>query len=514
MRQKLLFLAWVLFYPYDASLPELELAAPQALVQCLQTPPPPPAEGGEVGANAAPEHHAREECDCAHVAQSLFDVNYRAAIIEHCRQQARQLIGDAFLAFHVHPREGTCVVETCRTCRGRASPWYAAVFAPGGRGEWDTFAPRPVCPSHQLALLPDYTPVATDQAAEFMRVFGPTPLRHDQALRDLRAECSTTAHRLIATVCFGDACDEWSKFSTPRCHVSLETPSNPASMEYLHAPACGIHDLYYCPPSVPLAIRTAYKAGSRSATLWAAMIEGLLPHLVTAQRTLSAALAVGSEGGTMNRYYHEVMEHEDNRLGCTNDASLYSYNLALQHVGMNRLGLPLSLCPACCRSGLARLRVVFVRSPFARLWSNYRQWRNDRCGEGATACPEPFGSVTFRNFVGELLAPAGANATLFNRDDVRHAAPALESAVAKGEVAFLLEDPAASLRRIEAALCAPPFRHCAPLPRFPGPGSESLLADASTTHPATAAASEEWTPDMHRLVEGRYAHDLAAASFA
>eukprot|EP00439_Symbiodinium_sp_Y106_P062635 s642_g9.t1 len=42
------------------------------------------------------------------------------------------------------------------------------------------------------------------------------------------------------------------------------------------------------------------------------------------------------------------------------------------------LGLPLALCPTCCREGTARLRVVTLRNPFARLASYWREWKQRR----------------------------------------------------------------------------------------------------------------------------------------
>merc|ERR1712232_1254473 len=278
---------------------------------------------------------------------------------------------------------------------------------------------------------------------------------------------------------------------------TLGNPVQPWDMDHLHAGACSIHDEFYCPPTVPLALRTSYKAGSRSTATWAAMLEGLLPHLTTAHRTLSAILESGGHG-VIGRYIHDWISHEEARLGCTAGAELTGVSKAVQHFTFGRIGLPMSLCPTCCRSAAGRLRVVYLRNPYLRLTSYWEHWRRKECQSQWILCP--YKSWSFRQYIEQILDPS-PNRTLFNRDDLRHVAPTLEGPLEQlGSIAFRLEDPQGSIARIERALCAEPYLYCSPLPPFPRPSSDS----------PRSLNEVDWLPHMRALVEARYQHDLDA----
>lgn len=433
-------------------------------------------------------------CSCAHVTDEAVSSE---AAAEGCAARALALRaseeaeegnegaggggGRALFAFHVREHSldagiSRCVVERCEgeECTLPADADFSCLALPDPSPAWRTYAPRDLCPegAGATAVLAEVGTMAAagTGAAEFTRVFGPTLLRHDQVLRGLHAECSLTAHRVAAEVCFtgaGTSCDVWSKYALPRCHVSLGLPYDPTDASFLYAPACERTGQMFCPPTVPVALQVTLKAGSRSAVVWAAMLEGLTSALVAARRTLAAALSEGAgtggaSEGRLRRYVLEWLEHEEARLGCTEEASLFSISRALHmFADEGKLGLPLALCPTCCQTAAARLRVIFLRSPLSRLRSFYRGYWEPRKGhllEGG-----------FPRWVELILRDGATNTTLFEATDLDHVAPALRAPPdpASPFVIFTMEDVAGSLRRMERALCAEPFRHCAPLPPFP-----------------------------------------------
>merc|ERR1740129_2135466 len=81
-------------------------------------------------------------------------------------------------------------------------------------------------------------------------------------------------------------------------------------MNFLTAHSCADTQQLYCPPGVPIAIQATLKSGSRSAALWAAMLEGLLPALVAARRTIAAQLQNEGTTYTFERFGHEWLQHE------------------------------------------------------------------------------------------------------------------------------------------------------------------------------------------------------------
>merc|ERR1712113_18747 len=99
-------------------------------------------------------------------------------------------------------------------------------------------------------------------------------------------------------------------------------------MGFLYAPACERSEQFLCPPNVPIAIRPALKAGSRATVLWASMIEGIWQHLVTMRRTLTAELSESSQGSIW-RFLREWIEHEEMRLGCSRESTMFSMTRTL-----------------------------------------------------------------------------------------------------------------------------------------------------------------------------------------
>merc|ERR1719198_2198369 len=80
-----------------------------------------------------------------------------------------------------------------------------------------------------------------------------------------------------------------------------------------------------------------------------------------------------------------------------------------------RVGLPLSYCPTCCRTGAGRLRIIMLRSPLARMQSYYHKYWSNSKGHLL-----PGG---FDRWVEEVLGSGARNSTLFEADDLDHVAP-------------------------------------------------------------------------------------------
>ncbi|CAE8615180.1 unnamed protein product [Polarella glacialis] len=267
-------------------------------------------------------------------------------------------------------------------------------------------------------------------------------------------------------------------------------------MGFLTAHAYG---QFFCPPTVPVAIQPTPKAGSRSLGVWAAQIEGLMPGLVAARRAITSLLQAGGENPSYERYTKEWLEHEMLRLQCSFEAWEASANAVMGKYLADdwpTLGVPLELCPTVCQRGIARLRVVMLRSPFARLASYYRfDWRKRR-GDVALG-------ATFDHWIEVALGPE-TNESLLDAYDALHIRPVFDRPHLSSEVIFLVEDPVGSIRRVEDALCAEPFRYCNPLPPFP----------AGIAGARNRASQVEWTDRARQLVESRYQHDLAAQEAA
>ncbi|CAJ1460200.1 unnamed protein product [Effrenium voratum] len=356
---------------------------------------------------------------------------------------------------------------------------------------------------------------------EFVRLFGPLRLQ-GQMFQTMQTECSVatsdmlieyyfvrlrirchlpctwfpsseaTAHRAVAKICFGDECDEWSKYSLPRCHVSLGLPYEFGDSNFLYAPACERTQQFYCPPGLPVALQLTLKAGSRSATVWAAMLEGLMPAVVSARRTLAVAMSGSAAGySRVARYAQEWLEHEEMRLGCSPDLALFSISRGLHMLSDGRVGLPMGLCPTCCRTGAGRLRVVFVRSPLARLSSFFHGYWFPQKGH---LLKEE--TSQFQQWVRLILSPVASASPLFEASDLDHVRPAFTESLSDKHVVFCIEDVAGSLRRVETALCKR-FGHCTPLPSFPAVRSKP-------------AKFEQLAPDVEQLLKSRFHHDFLA----
>lgn len=437
-------------------------------------------------------------------------------------------------AFHLVPGAGEgvlrCIVARCDS--GAAVPQDGAVDK-----DWQSYAPQDLCPGGRgmPAVLAESMPLSLDDAGlsdsarvplglakvEFQRLFGPGLIRRDQRLKGMRTECSSESHRVAAEVCFGDSdenCDEWSKYSLPRCHISLSLPFEPMSEGFLYAPACERKGQLYCPPGLPIALQLTLKAGSRSANVWAAMLEGLLPALSFARRNLAVALSDSGEAGggqsRLGRYVQEWLEHDESRLGCTPETALFSVMRGLHlFAESGRIGLPLSLCPTCCRSGAGRLRVIFIRNPLLRLRSFFKgYWAPLK----RHLLPPSLlsGADDFETWVFLILGPGRSNHTLFESTDLDHVAPALRlplgemsSETGVRPVVFSVEDTKASLRRVERALCGPPFFHCTPLPEFPGvQGTARSKSPSGDRHLSVESLPDEVRP----LVLQHFRHDFDA----
>ncbi|CAE7539082.1 unnamed protein product [Symbiodinium pilosum] len=249
----------------------------------------------------------------------------------------------------------------------------------------------------------------------------------------------------------------------PRCHVSLGLPYDFGDSDFLYSPSCERTEQLYCPPGLPVALQLTLKAASRSATVWAAMLEGLIPGIVAARRTLGVALS-SDKGSNIARWVQEWIEHEEMRLGCPADLAMFSISRSLHMLDDARIGLPMALCPTCCLHGYGRLRVIFIRDPFARMSSFFHGYWSHRKGHLL-----PPGSFTpFETWIHMILSPNASASPLFEASDLDHVRPALDKPLPSNhrQVVFCIEDVEKSVRRVEDALCRG-FQHCTPLPSFP-----------------------------------------------
>ncbi|CAK9010191.1 Uncharacterized protein SCF082_LOCUS10574 [Durusdinium trenchii] len=422
-----------------------------------------------------------ERCTC----EDLGEVGLTQQPLEGCAAEANAwrtnlsgsgLLGDtAWIAFHMGDER--CLVQRCSgTCvrLGDRSPGAVRVthpYLPSGAGPLpalSSFAPRELCPGGAATILAELGTVSREDGVvpaevaeiEFQRLFGPLQLR-DQAFQSLRFECAADAHRAVADVCLGEKCDEWSKYALPRCQVFLGLPYDFGDSNFLYAPACERSGQFYCPPGLPLALQLTLKAGSRSATVWAAMLEGLMPGIVAVRRTLAVQLGLSEESNKLARYAWEWLEHEETRLGCGGDLAFFSISRGVGMLDQGQIGLPMALCPSCCRRASGRLRVIFLRDPVARMWSFFEGYWFPRKGQ---LLPEP----SFETWLRLILSRNASSSSLFEASDLDHVRPALHRPLGheSQEVMFCMEDVEKSLRRVEGALCRY-YHHCTPLPQFP-----------------------------------------------
>ena len=129
-----------------------------------------------------------------------------------------------------------------------------------------------------------------------------------------------------------------------------------------------------------------------------------------------------------------------------------------------RIGLPMALCPSCCRTGAGRLKVIFLRDPLARLSSFFNGYWMQMKGH---LLPRG-GSSPFETWIQLILGPNASSSPLFESSDLDHVRPAFSEPLPndRQQVVFCIEDAEASVRRVEDALCKS-FQHCTPLPDFP-----------------------------------------------
>ncbi|CAJ1460202.1 unnamed protein product [Effrenium voratum] len=387
-----------------------------------------------------------DSCQCQEVAQVSVST---ATAAEGCAAEAvlwRR--HPTWIAFHIFPAksETRCVVERCDGRCGGGSNFAR-------REQIVSYVPRALCPDGMAAILPELGALSEDGGllpaetaeTEFVRLFGPLRLQ-GQMFQTMQTECSATAHRAVAKICFGDECDEWSKYSLPRCHVSLGLPYEFGDSNFLYAPACERTQQFYCPPGLPVALQLTLKAGSRSATVWAAMLEGLMPAVVSARRTLAVAMSGSAAGySRVARYAQEWLEHEEMRLGCSPDLALFS---------ISRVPLFVFVFAICERNPFA---IKFMPSP-----KGLHMLSDGRVGL-------PMGkeeTSQFQQWVRLILSPVASASPLFEASDLDHVRPAFTESLSDKHVVFCIEDVAGSLRRVETALCKR-FGHCTPLPSFP-----------------------------------------------
>eukprot|EP00933_Yihiella_yeosuensis_P040371 TRINITY_DN34672_c0_g1_i1.p1 TRINITY_DN34672_c0_g1~~TRINITY_DN34672_c0_g1_i1.p1 ORF type:complete len:526 (+),score=80.15 TRINITY_DN34672_c0_g1_i1:53-1630(+) len=462
---------------------------------------------------------ADRPCRCKHQVAQLWS---KHSALEGCAAEALRVAERGIAAFHlrrIDARAVRCIPDRCLPCESVAASTALPVLiqppadddAPGALS-WETYASKVLCPHGEPVIIADAAPAVAK--SEFVRTFGPSLLRRDQELRRFETECTSASQRIKATVCFKNVqgsekaeesmCDEWSKYAQPRCRINVGMPYDVTHMSFLTAHTCASMRQMYCPPSVPVAIQPSLKSGSRSTGLWAAMLEGLLPGLVAARRAITAHLQGQSlnqgEGGSdaFKRYAHDWLEHESFRLGCSLEywyTSMHAISARHFDEGVPKVGLPLGLCPTCCSTGVARLKVVILRSPFARLASYFvKDWRK-RKGHLSP-------NITFENWI-EVAFGTTPDDVLMDKRDHFHIEPAFQALPRPGDIIFLIEDPVGSLRRVEEALCAEPFRYCSPLPDFPVGFSGAVRREAEVS----------WTARSLQIVEHHYRYDLAAGGF-
>ena len=201
-----------------------------------------------------------DSCRCVEIAQGRF----AWGVVESCASEALQHATSAetaWIVFHVGTDDealgqGRCIVERCfGQCVGASRHRHASSLV----DEVRSFVPQEMCPEGSSVILPELGAlggadgVLRPEAAEleFLRLFGPLKLQN-QTLQSLRMECIETAHRAVAKVCLQDGCDEWSKYSLPRCQVSLGLPYDFGDSAFLYSPSCERSGQYYCPPGLPL----------------------------------------------------------------------------------------------------------------------------------------------------------------------------------------------------------------------------------------------------------------------
>ncbi|CAE7307376.1 unnamed protein product [Symbiodinium natans] len=431
-----------------------------------------------------------DSCSCEVVAEGRLAWGIDEAC-SNCASEASQhavLPAAGWVVFHVSAAgtsgDAHCVVQRCSGQCMRASHVGSVPTGAENDHQLRIFVPKELCPEGTSMIFPEIGALGGKDGVlapemadlEFLRLFGPLKLQ-SQALHSVRTECVENAHRVVAKVCLQDGCDEWSKYSLPRCQVSLGLPYDFRDSYFVLSHSCQQTGQYYCPPGLPLALKFTLKAASRSSTLWAFMLEGLLPAVVAARRSLAAAFSAMDEGSSIARWAREWIEHEEMRMGCPPDLTMFSISRALHKLEKMFIGLPMALCPTCCRTAAGRLRVVFMRDPLARMSSFFFGYWLQYKGHLLPKDESP----VFETWIRLILHPNASSSPLFEASDLDHVRPAFVKSPAKDEreVIFCIEDVEKSLRRVEDALCRS-FRHCTPLPSFPAAKKAKRMAQVGS----------------------------------
>ena len=278
-----------------------------------------------------------DSCSCEVVAEGRLAWGIDEAC-SNCASEASQhavLPAAGWVVFHVSAAgtsgDAHCVVQRCSGQCMRASHVGSVPTGAENDHQLRIFVPKELCPEGTSMIFPEIGALGGKDGVlapemadlEFLRLFGPLKLQ-SQALHSVRTECVENAHRVVAKVCLQDGCDEWSKYSLPRCQVSLGLPYDFRDSYFVLSHSCQQTGQYYCPPGLPLALKFTLKAASRSSTLWAFMLEGLLPAVVAARRSLAAAFSAMDEGSSIARWAREWIEHEEMRMGCPPDLTMFS----------------------------------------------------------------------------------------------------------------------------------------------------------------------------------------------
>mmetsp|Transcript_68582 Transcript_68582/g.222234 ORF Transcript_68582/g.222234 Transcript_68582/m.222234 type:complete len:422 (-) Transcript_68582:358-1623(-) len=214
------------------------------------------------------------------------------------------------------------------------------------------------------------------------------PAQHHQAL-DFYSKGSLGTLELEA---YSDAADGFATSSTgPRVKGR---PEDGTSRPLWFAAGSNCRPWLHCPLWVPLAVVVMDRAASMSVLLWMASLDGRprrraagvfepaageRPTLRELWDSLAEAFYSGLSAGLMRWIGPEYAAIGLNpRQGRNVSARMLMPN---HHRGIRgwRIYLPPHLCFTCCTLGLTRLRVVFVRNPFARLVSFFRMsWQGNK----------------------------------------------------------------------------------------------------------------------------------------
>jgi len=318
-------------------------------------------------------------------------------------------------------------------------------------------------------------------------------------------------------------------------HASMERSALTSSRWFAAGSNC--RPFLHCPLWAPLAAAVMDRAASMSLLHWLAALDGRPRRTkpssadrsgrqvfeVSARDRLTLweqweSLATAYANGGVPGLVRDWLSPEFRAVGLnarqSRNASTWSL-LGSHHIGVRgrRIHLPSHLCFTCCSQGIDRLRVVFVRNPFARLVSFFRMaWL------GNPLKPlnrwEDFPAFARRASAGRRQI-AGSVATLsqqgFSDEDWLHTRSmsdwlqdgqsmngSVQSTIFNVVHVEHLQD---EIQELERLLCTD-FAFCAPLPEFPRVNSFSLGVSSDIW-------SQCWSDqDVVWLVHERYKHDF------